>query len=312
MINRYYISRFILLTIGSLMGAVSVVVFLLPHNIAPAGISGVAVILNELISTPVGLVVIVGNIPIQILAYRELFGWRAVIPTIYAILLYSLAIDLIPVVVDIDVVSDDLLLNAIFGGMLTGLGGGLIYRAGGSYGGTSTLARIMRRRFGLSISTASIFTDVFILVGAGLVFGWEAALYALVVLFIGRSVSDYVLDGTGQSYTALIISEQAHALSRALEKLLNHRVTLWHASNRAYEKEYDLLMVSIYRNEMHGLRKLLEEVDPDAFVTVLEAHATFGKEFKGVASRLPLQLDKVDDSVSRQIRRDNIEDVISS
>lgn len=310
--TQYLISRFVLLSVGALVGAAGVVIFLLPHQIAPSGISGIGVILNELFKVPVGLVILLGNIPVQIIAFRELFGLRAVLPTLYAVTVYSLAIDLIPVVVDIKSISDDLLLNAIFGGIVTGIGGGLIYRAGGSFGGTSTLARILRKNFGLSLSTSSLFTDVIVLFGAGLVFGWEAALYALLTLFISRSLSDYVLDGTGQSYTTFIISNRADMITQAINQILHRRVKTWRISDAQNDKQNTLLMVSIGRTEVHGLRQLIERIDTEAFMTVLEARATYGEEFQGVASRLPLNLDEVDDSVSFQVQTDELEEIVSS
>lgn len=309
--KKYLVSRFVLLTAGALLGAVGVVVFLLPHQIAPSGVSGIGVILNHLTGIPVGLVIVAGNIPIQILAYRELFGWRAVLPTVFAVVVYSLAIDLLPVASRWDSVSDDLLLNAVFGGLVSGFGGGLIYRAGGSLGGTSTLARILRKRFGLALNTSSLFTDVFVLAGAGLVFGWEAALYALVALFVNRSVSDNVLDGSGQSYTALIISAEADTVAQAINSILHHRVTIWGVGSTYDGAEYDLLMVSISRPEMHGLRQLVERVDTEAYMTILEAHVTYGEEFQSVASRLPFRFDEVDDSVVRRVRQHDVEETAS-
>lgn len=312
MSKRYLISRFALLSVGALLSAIGVVLFLLPHQIAPSGVSGIGVILNDLISIPVGVVIILGNIPIQILAYRELFGWRAVLPTGFAVVIYSLAIDLLPVAFKIESISDDLLLNAVFGGVVSGFGGGLIYRAGGSVGGTSTLARILRKRFGLTLNTSSLFTDVVVLAAAGVVFSWEAALYALVALFVNRSVADNVLDGGGQSYTALIISAKAESVAEAISRILHHRVTTWGVGSTYDGEQYDMLMISISRPEMHGLRQLIEQVDTKAFMTVLEAHATYGKEFQGVASRLPFRFDEVDDSISRRVQEKDVEEIVSS
>jgi len=308
---RYLISRIALLTVGALFGAIAVILFLLPNQIAPTGLSGIGVILNEVTGISVGLVVILGNIPVQILAYRELFAWRAVLPTVYAVLVYSLTIDLVPTLVDIQTISDDLLLNAIFGGLLIGVGGGLIYRAGGTLGGTSSLARILRKRYGTSLSTASLFTDVIILAGVGLVFGWEAALYALIVLFISRAMSDYVLDGTGDSYTVLIISHKAKPVARAINEVLHHQTTMWQAGNAHKDEEYTLLMVSISRPEMYGLRQLVEQIDEKAFVAILSTQATYGKEFQGLSSHLPLRFDEVEDAVSRHVDSEDLDEKAS-
>jgi len=297
-----------LLTLGALTSATGVLIFLLPHQIAPSGVSGVGVILNSLMGMPVGLVIVLGNLPIQFFAYRELSGWRSVLPTVYAVALYSLAIELMPTVVTITSISDDQLLNAIFGGLVTGLGGGLAYRAGGSVGGTATLAQVLRHRFGWSLSTSSLFTDGLVLAGAGLVFGWEEALYALIVLFLNRSIADYVLDGSKQSFTAIIVSQQAKTIARAVDKLLDHQATAWQMKNTNSGQEFTLLMITLRRPELHGLRQLIERIDTEAYVTVLETHAVYGENFQSVASHLPFNVDQVEDSVSRRIRADSLEE----
>lgn len=308
----YLISRIILLSLGAWMSASAVVFFLLPHHIAPSGLSGAGVILNEIMGISVGLVIILGNIPIQAWAYWELFGWRAVLPSVYAVILYSTIIELLPVLFTIESLSDDLLLNAIFGGMLIGLGGGLVFRAGGSLGGTSTLARILRKRYGISLSTSSLFTDVIILGGAGIVFGWEAALYALVALFIGRAISDYILDGSGNSYTVLIISDKAQTLVHAIANVLHHSTTKWQVGDANNDKVHTLLMVSISRPEVNGLRQLIERIDSKAFMAVLDTRAAYGKEFQGVASHLPFRFDEVEDSVSRHVQSEDLDEIFNT
>ena len=111
---RSFALRLILMTAGAVIGAVSIIVFMAPFNIAPGGVSGVAVILNHLFNTPIGLFILIGNIPIQIIAYRMLGGWRVVAYTVYVVVVYSVAIDLLTPYFPAQGVSDNILLNAIF------------------------------------------------------------------------------------------------------------------------------------------------------------------------------------------------------
>src|SRR5262249_16291944 len=122
--------RYVLLTIGAIIGALSVVIFMAPFNIAPGGVSGIAVILNHLDpGLPIGLVIIIGNIPIQILGFRYLGGWRVVVRTVFFVVVNAILIDVLTPYLAHVTVGDDVLLNAVFGGILGGIGGGLVYRA---------------------------------------------------------------------------------------------------------------------------------------------------------------------------------------
>ncbi|MFN8565263.1 MAG: YitT family protein [Anaerolineae bacterium] len=200
-----------LLTVGAIISAVAVIVFEAPFKIAPGGISGIAIILNYVIHTPIGLVILLGNIPIQILGYRMLGGWRVIAATIYAVALYSVLIDVLTPYFGI--VSDDRFLNAVFGGLIGGVGTGLVLRAGGTMGGTSTLGRILQRRYGIPLSSSTLYTDGAVVLLAGLAFGWEATLYAMVGLFVGGATADYVLEGPSVVRTAVIITDHPHEVA---------------------------------------------------------------------------------------------------
>src|SRR5688572_17895078 len=128
-----------MLTLGAIIEAASVVVFYAPMNISPAGVSGVAVILNELISSPIGLVILLANIPIQYLGYRVLGRSKFVAATVYAVFVYSVSIEMLTPILANEALSEDRLLNALFGGIVGGVGIGFTMRGGGTTGGTSTL-----------------------------------------------------------------------------------------------------------------------------------------------------------------------------
>src|SRR5690606_9032575 len=155
-----------------------------PFDIAPAGASGVAVLLNEVLGWPIGLVTLLGNVPIQYLAFRLLGGCRTAAATVYCVVLFSVSTGWGPPLLPPPGLSDNVLLNALFGGVVGGLGAGLIYKAGGTAGGTSTLARILQDKFGQPLSTTYLYVNLIVVVAAGLVFGWEGALYAIVALWV--------------------------------------------------------------------------------------------------------------------------------
>lgn len=279
------LSDMLLLVAGSLISAVSVSVFMAPFNIVPGGVSGIGVMLNHLDPRiAIGLVVLIGNIPIQLLAYTSLGGWAVVAKTIVYVVLFSLTVDSIgPVLAGINVGSD-VLLNALFGGIVGGLGGGLIYRAGGTLGGTSTLARILQQRLGVPLSTSTLYTDMGVVVLAGLIFGWEGALYATVALFVGAAASDYVLEGPSVIRTATIVTDQPERVSAAVMREMKRGVTAWPGTGMFTDQQHTVLFITIGRPQVGTLRRIVFAADPAAFVVIGQGHVAYGKGFKTPAA----------------------------
>jgi uncharacterized membrane-anchored protein YitT (DUF2179 family) len=276
--------QFLLLVLGSLISAVGVIVFQLPFDIAPGGVSGVAVILNELFGLPVGMVVLLGNVPIQILAARILGGWRSVAVTVLAVFLYSVMLDGLTPRFPPEGVSGDVLLNSIYAGIIGGIGGGLIFRAGGTLGGTSTLGRILQQRYGIPLSSSTLYTDGLVIAAAGLVFGWEAALYAMITLFIGGAVSDYVLEGPAVVRTAVVITDKPHEVADVILTRLGRGVTGWEAQGMFTGQTRTVLYVTILRAQVGQIRGLILSVDPKAFVVIGQAHSAYGQGFRETRS----------------------------
>ncbi|MFW5691981.1 MAG: YitT family protein [Chloroflexota bacterium] len=268
------------MTVAVMISAVAVIVFLAPFDIAPSGISGLAVIFNDLIGTPIGLMTFVLNIPIQIMAYYMLPGsWRVVVRTVYLLVIYSFALDLLDAYIPDTGVSENVLLNAMFGGVLEGVAGGLSYRAGGTFGGTSTLALIIRRRIGTSMSTTLLYTDLLVIGAAGLTFGWEAALYAAVSIFISGLASDYVMEGPAVVRTAMIVTNYPREVSQAIMMRLDRGVTGWEVTGMYTGQRRWLLWVSASRSQINELTRVVRAIDPRAFVVVGHGHNAYGEGF---------------------------------
>lgn len=276
---RAALTRYLLLTAGALLNALAVVVFLAPFEIAPAGVSGVAVILNATFGTPIGLFIILGNIPIQYLAARMLGGWRTVADTVFATLIFSAAIDVIPQLVTITAVSDDVLLNAVFGGIISGLGAGLVYRMGATLGGTSTLARLLTARYGLPTSTTYIYANIATVGLAGVAFGWEGAMYAIITLALEGAASDYVLEGPSVIRTAMIVTEHPQPVASAILSQMGRGVTGWDAVGMYTGKTRHILFVTVARFQINELRDIVTQIDPGAFVVVGQGHVAYGQGF---------------------------------
>lgn len=274
-------SYYLQLVIAAIIGAVSVVFFLSPADIAPTGITGVAVILNSFIASPVGAMVILLNIPIMYLGYRLLpGGWVVVGSTIFTILIYSVLVDVFTQAFPTDGFSDDRLLNAIFGGVLWGLSGGMVFRTGTRFGGTSTLALILRRRFGTPLSTTTLYSDTLVVVGAGLAFGVEGALYAMVVVFIGSVVSDYAMEGPAVIRTAFVITQKPRTIAKALMDNLYVGVTKLNGEGMYSGQSKSMLYVTISRAQAPDLRNIVTAIDSSAFLVIGQGHAAYGGGFR--------------------------------
>ena len=280
---------FFLLTFGAVISAIAVIVFEAPFNIAPGGVSGLAIIINSYTGWPIGLMVLIGNIPIQIIAYRMLGGWKVVATTVYVVVVYSVLIDVLTPMFPQTGVSDDIFLNAVFGGIIGGIGAGLVFRAGGSLGGTSTLGRILQEKYGIPLSSSTLYTDSAVIVLAGLAFGWEQAMYAIVMLFVAGVTADYVLEGPSVIRTAVIITDRPREVAAAVLEGMGRGVTGWDAQGMYTEQPHTVLYVTIGRGQVNTLRKLVTQTDPNAFLVLGQGHSAFGKGFREIRGDRPSQ-----------------------
>ena len=283
---RLPLQRYLLIAAGIVIGALSLTVFLQPLDIAPAGVAGASTLLNELFGTPIGLMIFLLNIPIQIMGYLMLpNGGRVIMRSVVIILIFSVVVDNISPMVPAGGISEDRLLNAIFGGITGGIGVGFIYRAGATFGGTSTLALILQRRYGFPMSTTFLCTDMLILLAAGLVYGWEGALYAAVALFIVGLATDYVLEGPSVIRTAMIITDKPSEIATAVSSSLQRGATSWQIKGQYTGIERSMLYITVSRSQVADLKDAVHRVDPNAFMVIGMGHAAYGSGFRRARSR---------------------------
>lgn len=273
---------YVQLSIGALLGALSVVVFLVPADVAPQGITGIATFFQELFGVPpIGLGVILLNIPIQYLGYRMLpGGWQMIARSIFVIVLYAVLIDVLTPMVPEGGFSEDRMLNALFGGIIGGISGGVVYRTGATFGGTSTLAMILRFRTGVPMSTTFLYTDTAIVIVAGLIYGVEGALYAMVVLFLGGIASDYVMEGPAVIRTAIIVTDKPQEVSQVILSEMHRGVTSWDVTGMYSGRQRGMLFVTISRSQVPDLRRLVEAADESAFMVIGHGHNAYGQGFR--------------------------------
>ena len=281
---RNLVSRLIMINVGIFLGAISVIVFFAPAQIAPGGVSGIAVIANSLFNTPIGIVTLLLNLPILYLAYR-MMSLQVVMWTLYVTVVYALAIDILTPFFPADGVSQDQLLNAIFAGIVGGIGGGFIIRGGGTFGGTSTIARILQVKFGLPLSSTYMYTNFIVIILAGIFLGWESALLSFVALMVDGMSADYTLEGPGIIRTVTIVTNHPREVSDAILYQAQRGVTGWEATGMYSNAKRHILFVTVPRSQVNELKDVVIAADPTAFVVIGQGHMAYGEGFKQAQPR---------------------------
>jgi uncharacterized membrane-anchored protein YitT (DUF2179 family) len=279
----------LLLVIGATLAAFGYALFQVPFNIVAGGLSGVSLVINHFSGWPVGLMYWLMNAPLLILGYYNLGRWRFVIRTLFAATVFSIATDVfvayLPHWIDQFPLTNDLLLSSIYGGIVGGISAGLVYRTGSTFGGTGIIGRVIQQRTGLPLSQAYLYTDGVIIAVAGLVFGWEIALYGVLVLFINGLATDYTMEGASSTRTATIVTNHPEAVANALMRTLHRGVSYWPVTGAYTGKEHFMLMVTLARSQVTDVKQVVAATDPEAFLTIGVSNRAMGKGFSALRSQ---------------------------
>jgi uncharacterized membrane-anchored protein YitT (DUF2179 family) len=270
----------LLIAAGSLLQALALRLFLVPANLASGGISGLAQIINYYTGWPIGVMVLLGNLPLFLLGWRFLGGPRFALRTALAVVLFAFFTDFLVLFLPADGLTPDLVLNALFGGLISGVGFGLVYRGRGTSGGSDILARILNHWRGIPLSQSYLLTDALIMFLAGLAFSWENALYALVMLYVSGLVAEGVTEGSNVVRTALIITAHPDDVTRQILEEMERGVTLLPARGAYTGEERTVLYCVVNRSEVVQIKSLVREADPRAFMVIGQAHEVLGEGFR--------------------------------
>jgi len=274
------IKDFLLIILGGLLQALALRTFLVPSLLVGGGISGLAQIFHYLWNLPIGVVTLPGNIPLFIIGWRFLGGPRFAVRTILAVLSYTVIVDILVELTGTAPITDDLLLNSLFGGILLGVGLGLVYLGQGTSGGTDILGRILNRRFGMSISLAYMVTDSFAVILAGFFFGWDRALYGLIMIYLSGVAADMISQGTNIVREALIITDKTEEVVKAISDELGRGTTIIEAKGGYTQKDRPMIFCVVSAGEVIRLKTIVQETDPNAFMVVGHVNEALGEGFK--------------------------------
>lgn len=270
---------FIFYTFGAAVYAFAATVFILPNSFAPGGITGISTILNHLFHLPVGVMIIVLNIPLFIWGWHKI-GQSFLIKSAYCTVVTSVLIDVFSGFMP--TYTDNKMLASLYGGVIGGFGLALVMLKGSTTGGTDILARLVNAKFPyISMGRVILIVDIFIIAGAVLAFGYiETGLYSLITIFASSRVIDGLLYGADMGKTFIIISRKQQEISSAIFTVLHRGATLIDAKGAYTGVKNDLILCAVRRNEIGKLHKLVLDIDPNAFIIVSEAGEILGEGFK--------------------------------
>lgn len=272
------------ITIGCLIYALSFALFVIPQDLAPGGVSGLAIVLNHFFEpVPIGISIIILNAPLFMMSLRRLgkaFLWRSV----YATIISSLLIDLIvPYTHGFHV---DMLLSAVYAGVIMGIGMGIIFRFFGSTGGTDLLAQLLSERIGLSFGTTLLIIDTIIIAFSGIAFrSITIPLYSILSLYISAKAIDLVQEGISFSKAAWVVSSQPEAIAGKVMAELDRGVTKFTAAGGFTSEPKEVVFCVVPQSQISHLKQIVHEVDPDAFVAIMDVTETLGLGFKELGTR---------------------------
>ena len=270
---------YLLITLGAFLQAVGLRLFLIPAKLAGGGVSGVAQLINHFTDWQIGLMVLIGNIPLFLLGWRFLGGRKFIIRTALAVVTLSFFIDALTYFLPTEGITDDILLNALYGAVVCGIGFGIVYRGQGTSGGSDILARILNQWRGIPITQSYMIVDSAVIIAAGFIFGWKEALYALITLYVSGIVTETAAQGVSVVRTALIITAEPQAVAQKIFGTLDRGVTLLSGKGAYTGAERTVLYCVVTRTETMRLKRLVNEIDEHAFMVIGQAHEALGEGF---------------------------------
>lgn len=277
--KRLFIAYF-WITVGSATYALGFDWCYAPNSIGFGGITGLAQIINAVFPwAPIGVVVIVLNLPLFILGWR-LLGGHLLLSSLYAMFISSVFVDVLAALVPFQPM--DPMLATIFGGILVGLSLGIVLLQGATTGGTDLLARLLKLRFAwLPMGKLLMAVDLAVIVAVALAFrNLSSALYGLVSLYIFTAVMDMVLYGLDSAKVAYIISSKPDEVSKAILNELDRGVTFLHGEGGWSGESKKVLLCAFKQRQIVPLRRMVKEIDPEAFLIVCDAHEVLGDGFR--------------------------------
>ncbi|GMA60881.1 YitT family protein [Alicyclobacillus fastidiosus] len=267
--------QWIMIVLGSLIYSIGLNAFLIANHLAEGGFVGISVLLLYEFHLPVGATFFILNIPLLVLAWR-IFGREFVLKTAVGVVGVSVFSELTKF---IQVPTHDQLLAALYAGVVTGIGLGLIFRTGGTTGGADIIARILRHYRGMAMGKTLFTIDVVVICVVIIVIGKQVAMYSLVALFVSSRVIDFVIEGAQNGKALTIISDKHMEIVKEVHEQLERGTTLLQATGGYTGNDRQVVYCVVGREEVVRVQRIVHDVDPTAFVTISNVHEIAGEGF---------------------------------
>ena len=281
--KKLRITNFIMLTIAGIVNAFGITIFLMPVNLYDSGISGTSMLLEQV--TPkcltLSIFLIALNIPLFLFGLKKQ-GWVFTVYAIYAVCIYSVSAWLITDVLPIDVrfasplAGKDLLLCALFGGVISGIGSGIAIRYGGAMDGIEVMAVIFAKRLGITVGSFVMIYNVLLYIICGFVIGsWILPLYSIVTYAAALKTIDFIVDGLDRAKCAIIITEKPQEVCGKLCETFGSGATYLEAKGGYSNKAKSMIYFVVNRYQIVRMKELVHDIDPLAYITISEVADVF-------------------------------------
>jgi uncharacterized membrane-anchored protein YitT (DUF2179 family) len=266
----------LMIILGSFIYGFGINIFIKANGLALGGFSGIGLILNYNFGFSIGAFILLANLPLMIIAYK-VWGMKYVFNTIIGVVASSAAVEIFS---SLAIVVDDPLMPAIYGGLCSGVGTGIVMRGSGTMGGTDVLAQLSNKYLGTALGSFYLCFDGCVLISVALIYGLTTTLYSLVAVFISSHVVNIVVDGLDSSKQALIISSKYDEIGTYITEDLHRGFTYLHGRGGYRGSDEEIIMCVVSRWQIFRLRNAVHRIDPTSFIIISDAYEVYGMGFR--------------------------------
>ena len=273
--------NFVMLTIAGIINAFGITVFLAPVKLYDSGISGTSMLLSQITPFSLSVFLIILNVPLFLYGYKKQ-GLRFTIYSLYAVCIYSLSAYLITDVLPIDVrfasplAGDDLLLCALFGGMISGVGSGMTIRYGGAIDGIEVMAVVFAKKLNVTVGSFVMVYNVILYIISGFVTeSWILPLYSIVTYMAALKTVDFIVEGLERSKAVMIVTDKSDEISKNLIEHFESGTTIMNARGGYSNQEKSVIYFVVNRFQISKMKEIVHRTDPKAYMTITEVADVF-------------------------------------
>ena len=271
------VRRYLMIALGCLIGSLGFNLFLIPSHLLSGGLSGIAIILYYMTDWPIGVQLLVYNLPILYLAYR-FFGKLYAVDTIVGTVMFSAAIDFTSFAVQYELVHD-VMLNAIFGGVMAGIGFGIVFKADANTGGLDVLGAIVKKYYSIDMGTVVFVLNMVVIALSACMFSLEAALFTLVSIYVTAELTNRVAAGFNREKYIIIVSGKSEQIGEAVMERMQRGVTYLNGRGGFLRERKDILFIVVSLTQVSRVKAIVDEYDTEAFMIVSDTSEVMGRGF---------------------------------